>query len=183
MSMMVVSGFSLEAARPECLFGEDVPLFYVLSISRVGLPLATLMLVVFAHLLVFAFRLDAEHLERGITRMRSAVEKRAPTRLRRMSSKLGLSHKKKQLRRWTVAAKEKVSHQLGNLSHRVMGTPSPRETDLNSARGGPLDSARGALTMRGPYDDDDEEPHKPSPSDVLELFLSVVLQVHGRGTA
>ena len=34
MAWSAISGISLEASRPECLFGEDVPLFYVLALLR-----------------------------------------------------------------------------------------------------------------------------------------------------
>ena len=110
--------------------GEDVPLFYVLSISRVGLPLALLCLTVVLHVTVYACGCNADTLDRAADRAVAIVDKRAPSVVRRLSSS-PIKAKKKELRRWTVA-----KEQLGNLSHRVWGR---RPSDaLDSLRSGAL---------------------------------------------
>ena len=66
LSLLVVNGLQLEAARPECvaaqLKGEDegdleIPLFYLMSAAKVALPLVVLLLLFFVRrALTFAFR-------------------------------------------------------------------------------------------------------------------------------
>jgi hypothetical protein len=75
MSFTAMSGISLEASRPECLFGEDVPLFYVISLSRIGLPLALLFLVAFLHVLSVVCGCSAE----GLDQAAEQAIRRAPT--------------------------------------------------------------------------------------------------------
>jgi hypothetical protein len=73
MSFTAISGISLEASRPECLFGENVPLFYVISISRIGLPLALLVLLSMLRVLSAVCGCSAERLDQAAEQVGKAL--------------------------------------------------------------------------------------------------------------
>ena len=79
MGWAAISGFSPEASRPECLFGEDVPVFYALSLSRVGFPLLMLCLVALLHTLASVYGCSADNLDVAAER----VLRRTPKGLQR----------------------------------------------------------------------------------------------------
>lgn len=77
-----ISSISLSASRPECFFGADVPLFYVMSFSRVGLPLIMILFLAALHALSAVCGCSAEKLDRTAEK----ALRRTPAVVRRMSA-------------------------------------------------------------------------------------------------